>query len=298
MMNKRADAGNRPASRIEAAFSHAEAFDFIDLHIAFDGTVFSSSPISANTYDGPWEDIPCEHADFLVWFSSVYCAFGDFVKFLEAIAVGVEQCQFSWDAEGPNGCFSWQRSAQEGTGYLSVTWHSRPSFRYVVRIDRNDVVRALYGAFREFVESDAYDPVRYERLTIGEKISLVLDEGDSQRLPAELARLDSKGAQALLMIANGGLDERSTHGPIRRHNLSDCLAKVGEWQAMTDELGDAVSRWNWIPDDWDCWSQERRIEEISTIMGFENTTWYGANLRELRSPRLEVRLKPDDASLA
>lgn len=66
MMNQRADAGNRPASTIDAAFSHAEAFDFIDLRIAFDGTVFSSSPISANTYDGPWEDIPCEHADFVV----------------------------------------------------------------------------------------------------------------------------------------------------------------------------------------------------------------------------------------
>lgn len=59
MMNQRADAGNRPASTIEAAFSHAEAFDFIDLRIAFDGIVFSSSPISANTYDGPWEDITC-----------------------------------------------------------------------------------------------------------------------------------------------------------------------------------------------------------------------------------------------
>lgn len=286
MMNQGADHRNRPASAIEAVFSHAEAFDFIDLRIAFDGTVFSSSPTSANTYDGPWEDIPCEHADFLVWFSSVYCAFGDFVKFLEAIAVGVEQCQFSWDAEGPNGCFSWQRAAQDGTGFLSVTWHSRPSYRYVVRIDGKDAARSLYGAFREFVGSDSYDPIRYERLTIGETISLVLDEGDAERLPAELARLDSNAAQTLLMIINGGPDERATHGPKRRHALSDCIGKIGKWQAMTDELGDAVSRWSWIPDDWDCWSPERRMEEVGTIMGFENTTWYGANLREMWSPLL------------
>lgn len=103
-MNHPADTGPLPACTIEAAFSHAEAFDFIDLRIAFDGMAFSSSPVSSNTYDGPWEDIPCEHADFLIYFSSVFCAFRDFVKFLEAIAVGVEQCQFYWEAEGPDGC--------------------------------------------------------------------------------------------------------------------------------------------------------------------------------------------------
>lgn len=292
-MNQQADAGTRSASTIEAAFSHAEAFDFIDLRIAFDGTAFSSFPISANSYDGPWEDIPCEHTDFLVWFSSAYCAFGDFVKFLEAIAVGVEQCQFSWDAEGPNGSFSWQRATQDGTGFLSVAWNARPSYRYVIRIDSEVAVRALYGAFREFVESDLYDPVRYERMTIGETISLVLDEGDPERLPAELARLDSKGAQALLMIANGGPDERATHGPIRRHTLSDCLGKVDEWQAMTDELGDAVSRWSWIPIEWDRWSPERRLEEVGTIMEYENWTWYGANLRRMRSPLLASWLEPE-----
>lgn len=295
-MNHHEDAGQRPASTIEATFSHAEAFDFIDLRLAFDGMAFSSSPSTSNSYDGPWEDFPCEHTDFLVYFSSVFCAFGAFVKFLEAIAVGVEQCQFSWDAEGPDGCFSWQRSSQDGAGFLSVIWHSSPSFRYVVRIAGKSAVHALYGAFREFVESDSYDPVRYERMTIGETISLVLDREDFERLPAELAKLDAASAEALLRIASGGPDERPIRGPKRRYSISNFLEHVDEDVARIKELGDAVSQLTCIPSEWDGWPLERRLEETDRIMGWEGGTWYGANLREMRSSLLEAWLEKRDAS--
>lgn len=295
-MNQHENAGPRPASTIEVAFSHAEAFDFIDLRLAFDGMAFSSSPSTNNSYDGPWDDFPCEHAEFLVYFSSVFCAFWDFVKFLEAIAVGVEQCQFSWDAEGPNGCFAWQRASQDGVGFLSVAWHSRPSFRYVVRIDGKDAVRALYGAFREFVVSDSYDPLRYERMTIGEAISLSLDIGDFERLPGVLAKLDATSAEALLRIASGGPGERPIRGPKLRHSISACLGHVDEDIAITKELGDAVSQWTMVTAEWDGWPPERRLEETEKIMGWEMMSWYGANLREMRSPMLEAWLEKEDAA--
>lgn len=294
-MKHRTDAVPRPASTIEAAFSHAEAFDFIDLRLAFDGMAFSSSPASADSYDGPWDDSPCEHAEFLVNFSSVFCAFGSFVKFLEAIAVGVEQCQFSWEAEGPEGCFSWQRASQDGEGFLAVTWHSRPSFRYVVRIDGKRAVRALYGAFREFVGSDSYDPIRYERMSIGETISLVLDEGDFERLSAELAKLGASDADALLRIANGGPGEREIRGPKRRYPLSECLAQIEEEAARAKNLGPAESVTTWVPDEWDGWTAERRQDEVATIMGMGDGPWYGANLRDMRSPLLESWLEKDGA---
>ena len=294
-MNRHASAGLRPASTIEAAFAHAEAFDFVDLRLAFDGMAFSSCPITNNSYDGPWEDIPCEHADFSVHFSSVFCAFGDFVKFLEAIAVGVEQCQFSWDAEGPNGSFSWQRFSREGCGFLAVAWHSWLSFRYVVRIDGKSAVRALYGAFREFVGSEAYDPVRYERMTIGETISFSLEEGDFKRLPGELAKLDATSAEALLRIASGGPDERPIRGPKRRYSISNCLDHVEEDIARIEALGDSVSQLTWIPAEWDGWAEERRKEEIAKIMGWEGGSWYGANLRTMRSPLLEAWLAEEKA---
>jgi len=289
-MNRHASAGLWPSSTIEAAFAHAEAFDFIDLRLAFDGMAFSSSPSTNNSYDGPWDDFPCEHADFSVHFSSVFCAFGDFLKFLEAIAVGVEQCQFSWDAEGPDGSFLWQRFSREGCGFLAVAWHSWSSFRYVVRIDGKSAVRALYGAFREFVGSEAYDPVRYERMTIGETISFSLEEGDFKRLPGELAKLDATSAEALLRIASGGPDERPIRGPKRRYSISNCLDHVEEDIARIEALGDSVSQLTWIPAEWDGWAEERRKEEIAKIMGWEGGSWYGANLRTMRSPLLETWL--------
>lgn len=295
-MNQHEDAALRPASTIEAVFSHAEAFDFIDLHLAFDGMAFSSTPSTTNTYDGPWEDFPCEHADFLVYFSSVFCAFGDFLKFLEAIAVGVEQCQFSWDAEGPDGCFSWQRASHDGVGFLTVVWHSRPSFRYVLRIDGKSAVRTLYGAFREFVESNSYDPIRYERMTIGKTAFLVLADGDFERLPGELAKLDMATAEALLRIANGGPEERGARGPKRRYTITDCLEYVDEVVSRNKELGTVLSQLDWITAEWENWPIERRLEEIETIMGWESGAWYGANLRAMRSGILEAWIGTDEGA--
>jgi hypothetical protein len=283
------------ASTIEAAFSHADQFDFINLRLAFDGLAFSSSPITSDWYDGPWDDRPCEHADFLVYFSSVFCAFDDLVKFLEAIALGVEQCSFHWDAEGPGGSFAWQQASQGGAGFLSVTWLSKPSFRYVVRIDGKSAVRCLYGAFREFVESDSYDPVRYERMPIGEIISLVLAEDDLDRLPAELAKLDA-AAEALLGIVDGGPGERTLLGPKQRYALNDCLGHVEGDLARRKELGDTILQWKWITAEWDNWPIERRLEDIEAIMGWESGSWHGANLRAMKSDILEAWLRTDESA--
>lgn len=298
MMNQRTDTGNRPTSTIEAAFSHADEFDFIDLRLAFDGIAFSSSPISTSWYDGPWDDLPCEHLECSVHFSSVFCPFGDFVKFLEAIAIGVEECSFSWDPEGPDASFSWQRASHDGTGFLSVVWRSRNSFRYVVRIDGKLAVRALYGAFREFVESDAYDPVRYERMCFGEKAALTLEEEDFGRLPSELEKLDAKRASALLNAVTRGYDDREIRGPKRRYRLARFLGELGQEEFPESAEPEGFTMGFRLPSEWNTWPRERRFEEIQAIMGCEVGSWYGANLRQMRSSQLEDWLEMDNASLA
>lgn len=294
-MIQHVNAGPQPESTIEAAFSHAEEFDYIELGLAFEGIVFCSSPCSSNWYDAPWEDSPCEHADFLVYFSSVFCAFGAFVKFLEAIAVGVEECAFGWDPEGPDGSFSWRRASHDGTGFLSVVWRSKTSFRYVVRIDGKRAVRALYGAFREFVGSESYDPIRYERMTIGETLSLVLKEGDFDLLPAELAKMDATGANGLINAANGGPDRREITGPKHRYPLSYVLENLVRDDPVAGELPAAELIPMWVPAGWDEWSTERRLEEVEAIMGLGDGPWYGANLREMRSALVESWLEKENA---
>lgn len=295
-MEQRMNASPQAASTIEAVFSHAEEFDYIDLRLAFDGFVFSSTPSSSNHYDGHWEDLPCEHADLLVYFSSVFCAFRDFMKFLEAIAVGVQQCRFHWDAEGPDGCFSWHRSSYDGTGCLSATWQSRASFRYVVRIDGKQAVRTLYGAFREFVESEAYDPIRYERMTIGETLSHVLEYGDFEKLPAELSKLDARGANTLLNNANGGPDQREIRGPKQRYPLSHFLANLDDDALSKNEPLEGMLTAEWVPAEWDEWSPEKRLQEVGAIMALGDGPWWGENLREIRSVLVEAWLENESAT--
>lgn len=283
------------ASAIEAVFSHGEDFDYIDLRLAFDGIVFSSFPSSSKRYDGPWEDASCEHVDFLVYFSSVFCAFGAFVKFLEAIAIGVEECSFGWDPEGPDASFSWRRVSHDGTGFLSVIWRSKTSFRYVVRIDGKRAVRALYGAFREFVESESYDPIRYERMSMGETLSHLLEKVDFERLPVELAKLDAASANALLDIANGWAHQRSIKGPKRTYPLSLFFEELSEKASSGKESQEGFSTPEWIPANWDEWPPERRLQEIGAIMESGDDAWRGANLREMRSTLLEAWLKDERA---
>ena len=62
---------------------------------------------------------------------------------------------FEWNADGPGGELHFQFRS------LVVNWREH---WYRARVERPQVMRAFYEGFRAFVESERYEPARYETL--------------------------------------------------------------------------------------------------------------------------------------
>ncbi len=79
--------------RIDARFSHAPEFDYINLRIKMHGAVVKTTDCD----DQFRAEKSVESADpclkFTVYMTSVFCPFKDFIRFLEAMAIQVQDCR-------------------------------------------------------------------------------------------------------------------------------------------------------------------------------------------------------------
>ena len=268
--------------RIDARFSHDSKFDHITLDIRMGG----DATISTNCDDGFHLAVSENHKkddmEFQVYVSSVFCPFGDFIRFLEAITIGVQECSFEWDSEGPDGKMHWKRRHIQDTGFLTVDWHSsKKNFSYRMMLNRWQVVGALYTAFRTFAESPDYDPLRYEELAIGESFALVLSNATLDDLAGALVRLNAAAAETVIQRLRDAVGGRHTEGPKMNFPI--------EFFLESTETGTPPREFYmpWIHPEWRSWSIDQRLADLTELFGDGYSSWHGANLRELRSKLVE-----------
>jgi len=87
--------------RIEARFSHGSDFDYVRLRLRMRSAAVTTTPCDGRLRIGRPVDYPAPRAHLSVYMTSVFCPFADFIRFLEAIAIQVQECGFEWDPEGP-----------------------------------------------------------------------------------------------------------------------------------------------------------------------------------------------------
>ncbi len=267
--------------RIETQFSHDTEYDYINLDIRMDGDITTTTECDDQGRLAEPENHQKECAEFQVYLSSVFCPFGDFIRFLEAITLDVQECAFSWDAEGPQGEMRWKRRFFQDTGFLTVEWYSsEKKFSHRMMLNTRQAVRALYTAFRSFVESSDYDPIRYEELTQGESFALVLSNASLDDLASKLAQMDAATAEAMIRRFREVVGDRHLKGPKQSFPIEHFLGST-ETAAHFNE--DDL----WIPPEWDSWHSDQRIDELKKIYSWGTSSWFGANLRELRSKLVE-----------
>ena len=203
---------NYVPGRIDARFRHG-AWDSIILRIKMRDAVVTQTPCDDAFRLGKPINWRAHRVDCSVEMTSVFCPFGDFVRFLEAIAVQVQECAFGWDAEGPDGRLHWQRSRLHKSGFLTITWsgshNGHPQdFSHRMHLDTHQTVSMLYRAFRRFVESPAYDPLRYEQCVFQDAVQLVLANGKTDDFARAMILLSSNEANNLVSAVR----ERSARG--------------------------------------------------------------------------------------
>jgi len=267
--------------RIEARFSHDTEYDYINLDIHMDGDITTTTECDDQGRLAKPENHQKEGAEFQVYMSSVFCPFGGFVSFLEAITTQVKYCGFYWDPEGPSGEMRWDRRFADEDGFLTVEWHSnKNTFSHRVMLNTRQTVSALYRAFRSFVESAEYDPLRYEEVIDGEGFALVLSDATTNDFAGAIAKLDGTAAHSAISRIRETIATRKLNGPQ--------LCFPIEYFLETGWTEIPLSEWDsWLPPEWDSWSFDQRVHDMTELFRSQSAGWHGANLRELRSKLVE-----------
>lgn len=267
--------------RIAARFSHDAEFDYINLDINMDGDVTTTIDCDDDKKLGLPQDHKRESVDLGVFMSSVCCPFRDFLRFLEAITLEVQHCSFGWDAEGPNGEMHWQRRFIRDTGFLTIRWDaSEDEISHRMMLNTRQAVKELYSAFRTFVESPDYDPLRYEELSNGENFSLLLSDGNLEDFVRAVATLRIDQAQTSVRRIQDAVSNRSLRGP----KLSFPMTYFVDVQTDTNYSGEPDTS---IPADWKDLEVDQRMARLMEIFEGGGSSWWGVNLRELRSKMVE-----------
>ncbi len=226
----------------------------------------------------------CWTSSTMSWF------FRGMVNWLEAVTCNVAECAFSWDGEGPEGELRWFDGMRD-SGLLNLAWTGRrdsAAFEHQVRLNKQQMVRALYRSFREFVESDRYDPINYERLVLGEIFDLVLNEGRDACVH-EIAVRDRLEAYALIQTIVGFAHDREKKAP-RQTSLLELMQQAQVyWKVLPVDEESLEERISGLFDvTWNEWTYDRRRryaeEELCSVGGYGE---FGESLRTLRSPLIE-----------
>ena len=232
-----------PSCPLDVSFRHSD-HDLVEMRIAARGTV--------------WKETT--HREISCWVSSVFCPFASLVSWLEAVTTGVESCGFTWDAEGPTG------KLELRWDLFTLTWDCRGTQVLHATVDRRQVVKAFYFAFRRFVESSEYDPLWYERVRIGEAYVL---RGSRTFTEEELT-------EQLLTLDWAAADTR--------------LESI--WPTSVP-LGSCDGVRPWAPREWDQWPLDRRGSYLREWFDELGDGADGGPIRAMRSQVVERWLEDD-----
>lgn len=273
--------------RIDARFRHAAMSGMIVLRIRMSEAFVTTTESDENWNLGESVNHYQRSVDESMFIWATFCPFRDYIRFLEAVALQVQECAFEWDAEGPEGRFEWRRRFIDDTGFLTINWDGwfrggSRKFSHRMMLNTRQMVRMLYTAFRRFVESPEYQPMRYEKMTIAETFSAVLKDATLDDLVNVLVTCDPARAESLLYAMRGAVSECVHDGRQVSYPLQHYIDKSVE----TVELDEFNA---WVDKEWGTWSKEQRANYLrDTLFTWRDLVyWDGGNLRELRSKLVE-----------
>lgn len=270
------------SSGVRVRFRHEE-YDWLILKLGWSGNR-TRWPDADDPYWGREDRGLPRLSTVSVPLSSTICPFPQFIAWLEAMALGCNECGFRWDCEGPTGWLRWL------DGVLEIEWSGRsryPAFRHHIEADRRQVVGAFYQAFRGFVNSSEYRPQDYESMSCGD--FLVLRTGFTpDELVGQLLGLDAATAACWLKAlseydASVAVDTTPSPG------LSKLLELFKQVTAHIPDETEREHRHYLLPKPWNRWSiaERRTWLRWRFAQSSGSAGWFGGNLRAMRSKIVE-----------
>jgi hypothetical protein len=271
------------AGNINAIFRQDHKSNYIILDIRMDGDITTTTGCHIEE-DELTEAVKYqkESVECALYMFDTCCPFADFIRFLEAITLDVQECSIHWDAEGPEAEMRWERRHINDTGFLTVDWSSdKNSFNHRMMLNTKQTVKMLYTAFRSFVESKDYDPLCYEAINNGDSYALVISDASLDDLSERLVKLDANIVETTIQQLNAVSWERCIKGTLLSYPIEYFF---GGSDAIVSSSEKALV----IQPEWDSWNIEQRRANLNSIYDWRfSMNYWGDNLRQLRSTLIE-----------
>ncbi|MEJ7849648.1 MAG: hypothetical protein WKF92_16310 [Pyrinomonadaceae bacterium] len=101
-------------------------------------------------------------------FSNVFDPLPSLKHWLEAVAIGVDQCSFQYDPEGDDVCFNFERRCYDFEVFsVGYAYDDEKSY-FEGKIGRRQLVEAFYRGFLEYGNSPEFDRDSWAHDCIGE----------------------------------------------------------------------------------------------------------------------------------
>lgn len=278
--------------RLDVSFRQEKRCDDIYMDVTFHGDTATTTPCNDQWELGEPTTYGQGSVSFFVYMDNTFCPFRDFIRFLEAITIEVQECQFEWDAAGPTGIMHWRRRSTQETSFLTIEWLSSPqkSFKHRIMLNTREMVTELYTKFRKFVESDDYDPLGYENMTLGETIPFVLTDTSTDELLDMVSDMNHEVAIELLDNIFEVAWDRHLHCGGASHNID-------QYKNMVFDEKYGACAGSWISTEWDSCNKTERLDILNHMIK-SNSNIGGNQISTMKSTLIETWLKTPNQAIS
>ncbi len=239
------------------------------------------------SYDGWLEfSVTVGEQSYHVVFPELWDPTYDFLRWLEAIALGVHRTSFTYDAEGPDILFDFRRRFPHN-GILQIGEPDEDeSLRPIhSHVDKKQMVEAFYCGMREFAQSEKYNPMHWQSVYMREELCKKLNVTEEE-LIEQIINLDRVGVREFFFKHYPLYTRRDLDTELIRstHKVFYTETKRGREDGIFPIKMD-------IPKEYDNWSSEERKTYIHPFLHKNINGYRGMRLSEFQSDIVDRYLK-------
>lgn len=214
--------------------------------------------------------------------SETWDPFPALMAWLESLALGVHECAFLLDPEGPPEiCF--RATPFGGWGNVKFTlseYEAEP--RLSVALPRIELVEAFYRAVVDFSESELYHPKQWEAQRLGSAIEQKLGMPPEAWIE-QVVTLSRREVQKRIWVI---YPECTLPDTSRSPEDLGTLEERAEMELIDSEDNFIPAYWP-LHKDWDNLTMDRRRDDLLNYMSCNFGPYRGMPLRLFRSPLIE-----------
>ena len=226
--------------------------------------------------------------------SGVFDPFPDLIAWLEAVTVGVQECAFDMEEEGPEKRFEYQKVT-----YNKFRFRITDNYEKILLnafVDSKQIVSAFYNGLKEFASSDEYqnnkseweDELLWERMSMAGSPPVrreVVSHYLLQQKREKIIEVFFKFAPLVYISFPDAKDK------------GEEISRYGEYVMKPDDpdtkqgLVETPQYWP-IPEDFDAWTLDKRSQYLEECLDENvNGTKCGKRLGNIRSAIIDQYMK-------